>query len=340
MINHKEFTQQIHALPLPPSDYEELFTRAHADSLNLSLIPAKRLNTASTLRAQFPGGRLYACDFYIENIEDHRSMAFGYAHEEIPLINIDHHAPASRMYQHISSGNLALEFLKEHPAIAEEDSLVLNHTDCDSILTGLLMRGLLPAEQHFGEIVLAADHTGRYHPLADLLQSLYEQRDIGLSVRNLARALTGQTLEEKAWNLFLHRLSQREATRQLIHGQNIRCKGDVAVVPYHPDLYNPLLPSLLPEAALIVIVGKPGPTSTTTTTGMRLGLNAKHGMTLFDLDITGTIDPNFGGRWNAGANARGGGSSMHSEEYVERIVHAVQQWKLKGLHFPEREKAA
>ena len=51
---------------------------------------------------------------------------------------------------------------------------------------------------------------------------------------------------------------------------------------------------------------------------VRLGAGAPQGMTLQGLGIE-TFDPAYGGRWNAGSNKRGGGTTLQPAQYAERL---------------------
>ncbi len=46
---------------------------------------------------------------------------------------------------------------------------------------------------------------------------------------------------------------------------------------------------------------------------------APPGFTLFSLNLNENLDPKVGGRWNAGSNKRGGGTSMPLEDYIAEL---------------------
>ena len=54
------------------------------------------------------------------------------------------------------------------------------------------------------------------------------------------------------------------------------------------------------------------------TVKLRLGKNAPPGLTLHSLRVT-DWDPQYGGRWNAGSNGRGGGTTIESAWYASRL---------------------
>ena len=59
---------------------------------------------------------------------------------------------------------------------------------------------------------------------------------------------------------------------------------------------------------------------------LRLGQAAPKGFSLHGLNLKG-LDPNYGGRWNAGSNIRGGGTNLAPEKYGEKLS------ELLDMHF-------
>ena len=83
------------------------------------------------------------------------------------------------MARPVSSANLALDWRAasantptESRKAAEQAVVVINHTDCDSILSSGIVSGLLDALPAYGRAALAADHTGEENAIADTLQAL------------------------------------------------------------------------------------------------------------------------------------------------------------------------
>jgi hypothetical protein len=61
---------------------------------------------------------------------------------------------------------------------------------------------------------------------------------------------------------------------------------------------------------------------------LRLGTRAPEGFTLHDLHMT-DFDPAYGGRWNAGSNARAGGTTIPPARYAEEVrqrLLAARRW--------------
>ncbi len=290
----------------------------------IDLIPSATSHTRAELRSLFRDGRLYVCDFYLDDIETEHEIKGGYYSSDYDIVNIDHHAPHDRMYRHISSGNLACEYVR-YGTTRKEDRVIINHTDCDSVLSSLIMRGHLPPLPLFEEAVIAADHTGKVNPIADLLQALDVKKDLAYSARNLGLLLMERPLDQSAQALLNKRERGREETRAaLLDGDALKVDGQVALVHLTDNMRNEFMPTLLPEAAVIMtyeeIKG-----SGRWACRLRLGQNAPDGFTLNSLHINENIDPNYGGRWNAGANKRGGGTNIPIAEYHLKMCEAYNR---------------
>jgi hypothetical protein len=171
-------------------------TGGHIQTTNhrFTLIDLTSRVSPSHLLQQFPDRLVFACDFRVDGIERGREVPGGYQLGNI--VNVDHHAPTPRMMRPVSSTNLATERVRALGPAPEGAAVVINHTDCDSVLSGGIMAGLLEADDRLGEAAIAADHTGASNPIADLLQSLEPVRDLDLASRSLQRLLSGLPLED------------------------------------------------------------------------------------------------------------------------------------------------
>ena len=236
--------------------------------------------------------------------------------------NIDHHAAASRFYQAVSSGNLAIDYVHKHDVLDPAMTVVLNHTDCDSVITAAILRGLLPPDAVFADAVLAADHTGATNPIADLLQALDPLRDFDYSLRNLRQLLGGQAIDANAAELLQKRLDDRRRVWQMVESGRFTNVGRVAVARLAHDEKVPseFLPQALP-AAWVVVVGSRQQDGLWESK-VRLGASAPAGMTLFSLGVT-EIEPRFGGRWNAGSTRRSGGSPQDPLDLARGIADRI-----------------
>jgi hypothetical protein len=139
------------------------------------------------------------------------------------VLNIDHHAPSPRMDRPVSSATLAIAHLRA--AGLPHGTIVLNHTDCDSILSAGIASGRLAPEDRFSEAAIAADHTGADNEIADLLQALDGRRDLRLSFRSLDRLLRGESLEKTAEDGLAERRRKRRAAADVVR------RGGLAAFP-------------------------------------------------------------------------------------------------------------
>jgi hypothetical protein len=187
--------------------------------IDIVLLPASNRVTRDELEAAVPVGLVIACDFYVEHIErDGVEVPGGYQAGRV--LNIDHHAPTARMARPVSSAPLAIERLATVGRPAPPATVVLNHTDCDSVLTAGIMTGRLPPDPVFARAALAADHTGEPDAFADLLQGIHRSRDLELSLRNLRALLDDLPLEPAAAAaLEAHRARREKAAGVLDRSQ-------------------------------------------------------------------------------------------------------------------------
>ena len=287
----------------------------------IELFPERSIITTEELRGSYPGRSVVACDFHVQEIHLGEAVTGGYQRDGV--LNVDHHAPTERMARQISSANLALVHVRRHGPVGAESAVVINHVDCDSVLSSGIMRGLLPPDERFGDAALAADHTGAEDEIADLLQTISDLRDLSFSLRNLERLLQGEPLETEAVRLLQCRQEARALVRDMVTRGSFQQVGGVAFAVLREKVDGGLLPSLFPDAMLLMIAAPAMLDSERWEMRVRLGLAAPPGLKLTDLGI-GAFDPNFGGRWNAGANARGGGVAIHPDQYACLLAERLQ----------------
>ena len=82
-------------------------------------------------------------------------------------------------------------------------------------------------------------------------------------------------------------------------------------------------PALLPEAAVILLTAPHPDHADRWIAKLRLGRAAPAALTLHALGVE-AFDPSYGGRWNAGANRRTGGTSLHPEEYAALVAARLE----------------
>lgn len=232
--------------------------------------------------------------------------SYGYSSPNIKVV--DHHAPDPRWERNISSGALALEYIKLNPPAKKA---VINHADCDSILSAGIVTGLLPPLPEFGIVAIAADHTGEPNPIADLLQELQHERDFHLSLHCLNCLLENKPLPAIAKKSQRTRQIQRKRAIELI--QTAKIINDIACIVTDTTIDSVLLVNLLPQVKAFVIGLPLHENPTKTEVKIRLGLAAPAGTSLQKLNIPSFL-PGFGCRWNAGSNRRGGGSTLTPSE--------------------------
>ncbi len=269
--------------------------------------------------------RIIVADCYIKGTEHWTPKPWGWETtvDHHTIINVDHHADDPRFYRHISSGNLAIEYRKAH-APDPNVAVVINHTDCDSVISSAIVSGLLEPESHYGVAVIAADHTGEENPIADLLQSLDASRDYAASLRNLALLETGRPVEPWVETLLDDRRRERALAKRLVNEGAFERIGNVAVatLPAENRVSGEFLPPLLKDA-WIIISGTPMHNGLWETK-VRLGLAAPEGSSLFGFGIK-QAEPLFGGRWNAGSTKRADGSNLTPREVAAALVRVMSQ---------------
>jgi hypothetical protein len=286
--------------------------------MSVVLLPLKNAVPLAEVEAVHPTSPLAACDFYIDEIEKIGvDVPGGYCVGRVT--NIDHHAPTARMARIVSSANLAIEWIRAG-GVPGSVTVVLNHTDCDSVLSGAVMAGLLPPDDDIGAAAIAADHTGEENAIADMLQGLQHQRDFEMSLRNVQLIRAGRPLEPLANDALEQRRQSRHfASRDVA---NFKFQDGVAWAELNHDTDSEFFPALLPTAAVIFISVPHATDPNKRLIRVRLGRAAPAGFSLHQLRLK-EFDPTFGGRWNAGSNKRAGGSTIPTREYVHELIRRL-----------------
>ena len=309
-----------------------------------TILPLTNVVTVADVARECPWeSPIYACDFPLDGVEDDGS-AGGLRSGRI--LNVDHHADVERMRGPVTSSQLAYEHLKTRGAIEADSWVVINHTDCDSILSSAMLMGLIEPKQKFVTASVCADHTGAENPIADLLQALDESR-IGArtdeqyleSLRNLRLLLKGKPLEAAGSASVALRRSRREKAERLVEEGTFNVTGGVAAAVLDEDLDSAFFAPLLPGAAVILTARRHPKQAERYVVKVRLGPGAPPGLTLHALGIR-DWDANFGCRWNAGGNKRPpseselGGTELSPEEYAghlcTRLSRALPQSPADG----------
>ena len=284
-------------------------------------VPLRPYTEAEELERRCPGSAtIHACDFYVTGAEHGTLEPGGFRIARI--LNVDHHAPHPRMEQRITSTALAYGHLNAGGRAGPTSSVIIHHTDCDSILSSAMLLGLLPADSGLVAASVAADHTGEEHPVADLLQALDEGRrgdrtadQYFESLHGVESLLAGRMLDAAATDALERRRARRELAHELKSEGRFDVRDGVAFAISDHSIDSAFFPALVPEAAIVMVACPNVADPDRWTIKLRLGESAPSGVTLHSLRITGW-DALFGGRWNAGSNGRGGGTDMHPGQYA------------------------
>lgn len=268
------------------------------------------------IRDRFPGKTITVCDFYLEGAESGDAISGGYRINGIT--NIDHHAPTDRMAREVTSTALAVEYVRAYGIVPDNSVVVINHTDCDSMLSALIMTGVLPPEDRFVAAARAADHTGEANRIADLLQVLQVRRDISYSMRNLELFLSGDPLEDSAAEYLAQRLEDRACVRSI----PAITDGFVTYLVLPRKIDAGLFAAQFPEAVVIMGISFMPDSPSRLYITLRRGCKAPEKLYLNRL----ALGSEFGGRWNGIANRRGGGSSGPYQAIVARVNQEIQRF--------------
>jgi len=263
------------------------------------LFPISSSVTLETVEGVHPTAPIVVCDFYVEKVEEGQDVAGGYQLGRV--LNIDHHAPTVRMARFVSSTNLAIERINHAGLPSAESMIIINHTDCDSVLSSGIMSGRLQPDDDLGVAAISADHTGEENSIADMLQGIQHHRDLELSLRNVELMRSGHPLEKIAEDGLTERKRRRDKAAQC--AGLFSSEGNFFYANLKEDTDTEFFPELLPDAALILISVPNSHNRARSIMKFRLGKAAPEGASIQSLKLE-EFDQEYGGRWNAGANKR------------------------------------
>ena len=274
--------------------------------------------------------RVIICDAYVQDIEKRGvKRRFGYMSDKLTVI--DHHSPERRFAKPVSATNLVIGYVKKYGPARSDTVVVTNHTDADSLLSILIMLGILPADEGlFGRAAIAADHTGEPDAIADLLQAFKLQGNLELSIKNLQHFLDGEPLEARAQELLDERHAERRRAERIVEGGMLRTAGSVsyAVLPRSIDLA--LISPLMPEAVIILTLTPRRTQPELSTVRMRVGTKWQGVVLLNELGIR-EIDDGFGCRFNTGSDRRAGrGTLLDAEKFAALVDARVRAYVIKN----------
>lgn len=290
------------------------------------ILPLRDRVSMEEVEAECPGeGDIYACDFKIDGAEAFEPLEGVLTSGRV--WNVDHHADLPKYQAHVTSTMLASRLLKTHKP-GRTSRVVINHTDCDSVLSSALMMGLIEPDSDLDDASVHADHSGEPHPIADLLQGLDETRsgdrteDQYLeSIRNLKLLKAGKPLEPAgAAALSAREWARKDAWR--IAQSTMQRPDGVAYIELQEEIDGSLFSPFLPWASVLMISMAHPRIPNRRMMKVRLGPAAPRQLSLHRLSIT-QFDPAYGGRWNAGSNKRGGGTDMLGLDYLRELVQRL-----------------
>lgn len=299
---------------------------------NPIVLPLRATVSREEIAIASPGSRpVVACDFYVSGAELETPVPGGFKIGRI--LNIDHHAPVVRMQRPITSTALAVEHLRASGVSARNANaaVVINHTDCDSTLSSALIMGLLDPDDSLIAASIAADHTGDANPVADLLQAMDEARkgdrtveQYVESVNSLILLREGRRLPAASQRALDRRYARRDAAVRLVRDGWFHLDGPLAWAELRDEIDAAFFLPLLPHATLIMAAQPREDRRDRWNVKLRVGHAAPRGFTLHSLGIQ-NWNPAFGGRWNAGSNKRGGGTSIEPRDYANRLLTKLME---------------
>ncbi len=286
---------------------------------NVELIDEKSFYTPYGLKRRFNYSKLCTCDFYIRGTEKGVVAPYGaICYEDI--LNIDHHAPLDRMCEHISSTTIAIAYMREHRSLPKDCKVLINHTDCDAILSMLIMTGQLDPEEIYNEAAIAADHTGDENEIADLLQAMQKEKDLEFSIRNLDALLNKELIDEKAKGMLEIRKGERAKIKKLVDDGKVSYQDGIDYIKLDEKIESGLLPKYVPDAKLIMIAHPmPEGSAREWNIHLRLGNEAD------DIRLDMLNLPDFGCRCDAGSTNRYGGTDVAPGEFLEITIEEINR---------------
>lgn len=318
----------------------ETIIREHGDDIATAptILPLRNRIALHKVEASCPGDRpILVCDFHVEHAEQGTREPGGIRLGD-RVFAVDHHAQLEPFFSRgVTSTSLAHEYVARVGVERTRASwVVINHTDCDSILSSAVLLGHLEPDQALVDASIAADHTGDANVVADLLQGLDEARrgrrteaQYFESLRNVQRLLAGEALEPAARQALELRQLRRELARQFVDSGRLQVQDGVAWGTLDQEIDGAFIPALVPGAAVVLLFVRHPRHPDRWAAKLRLGLGAPEGVTLHTLGVR-EFDSQFGGRWNAGSNKRGGGTMLAPDAYAGMIRERLGACETSG----------
>jgi hypothetical protein len=228
------------------------------------------------------------------------------------------------MRKKISSTSLAIDHVIKFGPASSPDIVLINHTDCDSILSSRIIAGDLEPLEIYNTAAIAADHTGEENEIADLLQALDDFKDHDFSFECLQMLLNGNTQKliptaQKALNA---RHIKRRIAYELVADRRFMDIGCLSYAVLTEKIDGELFQPLLKSSFVNMIASPRAGETDIWDIKLRLGEAAPESLSLQDVDLS-EFDSGYSGRWNAGSNKRGGGTKLPPDLYAEKLLEAT-----------------
>lgn len=270
---------------------------------NIRLVPEFQRATPSELRERSGVFQpLFGLDFLMEFPQrservEADGILLGFRYGDVA--SIDHHTPVPEMERIISTTPLAQLYTKTYGVIPADTKIIINHLDTDSVLSALIIAGLLPQDDpRWWDAARAADHTGEENVIADLLNGIEHKRDMEFSLSCLYQFLKNGEISPEAAIMMKERRDERELVLSL---GNIELQDAGNGIYYYCGekmLRSEFFPVARPDG-LAFVVASPSKFGVGYDYKVRAGLRFPQGIALNRIGL-----PGFGGRWNAGGTLR------------------------------------
>jgi hypothetical protein len=277
------------------------------------LVP-KKINNEKDIKSLFRG-QICICDFHVKNCElGHLEKTLGDKPRCIryqDILIIDHHADIHHMRKRITSTTLAKRYVRKYGPLGVNSVILINHLDCDSILSSLIMSGEISNRKKYVTASIDSDHTGMKNILADIINSQFMENNLKESILSVLEYEQKQTIRHKASQL----LSKREIDRKNALELSNQFKKEGAVyyfISKEPANFDAALFVPFFKHAKVILIATPLENKLWNIK-IRLGRKAKN-IHLNNLNL-----PKFGGRWNAGGTGWEGGTKIHPKKYAKLI---------------------
>lgn len=303
-------------------------------------------------------GSVAYCNVYIEGIEKNKAALqedFGFVcwTPEGNVLNIDHHAPIKKFKRRVTAVELAILYYRRHKAVDEDTAVVVNYTDTDSVLSALIILGLLDAfpvsvrknrEKSFIDAAHSAHYTGKENALADILQAVQSMNNLGYSAMELlayietgeVSALKTMTQDELRNRQEERIIVSKEMTSGRIRGQ-YRKSDKVGHIRMPKMIGDPLFWTDLSCGVWVFVAFIQVGAKEDKRWNIRARVTAR-GSGNVRLDELGLYElvPDWSGGWNFGSNMGSGGCEIDPDVFVHFLSTRIGKQGRKQMRLRQR----